>query len=277
MALPFPSGSHLPPVALTIAGSDSGGGAGIQADLKTFSALGVYGASILTALTAQNTVGVQGVHAVPPAFIALQFDSVCSDLPVAAAKVGMLATAEVIQVVAEKIRQHRLKRLVVDPVMVAKSGDRLLAPDACEALVRQLLPLAEVLTPNTEEARDLLGGRFIQNLDDMKEAARALYRLGPRHVLVKGGHITQGAADVLFDGREVAVFEGRRVDTPHTHGTGCTLSAAIAAGLAQGQSVREAVSAAKEFVQGAIENALPLGKGRGPLNHMYRSFQRVDA
>ena len=275
--MPLPPGTQLPPVVLTIAGSDSGGGAGIQADLKTFCALGVYGASVLTALTAQNTLGVQGVHAVPPGFIAQQFDSVCSDLPVAAAKVGMLATSEVIRVVAEKIRQHRLERLVVDPVMVAKSGDRLLAPEAREALVRQLLPLAEVLTPNTEEARDLLGGRSIQTLDDMKEAARALHRLGPRHVLVKGGHITLGAADVLFDGRELAVFEGRRVDTPHTHGTGCTLSAAIAAGLALGQPVREAVSAAKEFIQGAIENALPLGRGRGPLNHMYRSCQRVDA
>ncbi|MBI2131966.1 MAG: bifunctional hydroxymethylpyrimidine kinase/phosphomethylpyrimidine kinase [Candidatus Tectomicrobia bacterium] len=277
MALPFPSGAHLPPVALTIAGSDSGGGAGIQADLKTFCALGVYGASVLTALTAQNTVGVQGVHTVPPEFIAQQFDSVCTDLPVAAAKVGMLATSEVIGVVARKIRQHRLERLVVDPVMVAKSGDRLLAPEAREALVRQLLPLAEVLTPNAEEARDLLGGKPIQGLDDMKEAARALHRLGPRHVLLKGGHITRGAADVLFDGEEITVLEGRRVDTPHTHGTGCTLSSAIAAGLALGLPVREAVRAAKEYIQGAIENALALGKGRGPLNHMYRSCQKVPA
>lgn len=277
MALPFPSGAHLPPVALSIAGSDSGGGAGIQADLKTFCALGVYGASVLTALTAQNTVGVQGVHTVPPEFIAQQFDSVCTDLPVAAAKVGMLATSEVIGVVARKIRQHRLERLVVDPVMVAKSGDRLLAPEAREALVRQLLPLAEVLTPNAEEARDLLGGKSIQGLDDMKEAARALHRLGPRHVLVKGGHLTRGAADILFDGEEITVLEGRRVDTPHTHGTGCTLSSAIAAGLARGQPVREAVRAAKEYIQGAIENALALGKGRGPLNHMYRSCQKVTA
>lgn len=275
MALPY--GEHLPPVALTIAGSDSGGGAGIQADLKTFCAMGVYGTSILTALTAQNTVGVQGVHAVPTDFIARQFDSVCSDLPAAAAKVGMLATSEVIEVVARKIRQYRLQRLVVDPVMVAKSGDRLLAPEARDALIRELLPLAEVLTPNTEEARDLLGGKPIQGLDGMKEAARALHRLGPRCVLVKGGHITRGAADVLFDGEEATVFEGRRVDTPHTHGTGCTLSAAIAAGLARGRPIREAVSAAKEYIQGAIENALPIGKGRGPLNHMYRSCQRVDA
>jgi hydroxymethylpyrimidine/phosphomethylpyrimidine kinase len=264
----------MPPVALTIAGSDSGGGAGIQADLKTFCAMGVYGASVLTALTAQNSVGVQGVMAVPPAFIAQQFDSVCSDLPVAAAKVGMLATPEVIEVVAQKIRQYRLEKLVVDPVMVAKSGDRLLAPEARDSLLRLLLPLSEVLTPNAEEARDLLGGRAIQSLEDMKEAARALHRMGPRHVLVKGGHLTRGAADVLFDGRETLVFEGRRVDTPHTHGTGCTLSSAVAAGLALGRTVREAVAAAKEYIQGAIENALPLGKGRGPLHHMYRHCQR---
>lgn len=267
----------LPPVALTIAGSDSSGGAGIQADIKTFCALGVYGASVITALTAQNTVGVQGVHAVPPDFIALQFDSVCTDLPVAAAKVGMLASSEVIEVVARKIREYRLERLVVDPVMVAKSGDRLLAPAARDSLVRHLLPLAEVLTPNTEEAQDLLGGKPIRNIEEMEEAARALHRLGPRHVLVKGGHITGGAEDVLFDGREITVFAGRRVDTPHTHGTGCTLSSAIAAGLSRSQSVREAVGAAKEYIQGAIERSLPLGKGRGPLNHMYRSFQRMSA
>jgi len=273
----FRTGFDLPPVALTIAGSDSGGGAGIQADLKTFCAFGVYGASVITALTAQNTLGVQGVHGVPPDFIALQFDSVCGDLPVAAAKVGMLATAEIVEVVARKIREHRLERLVVDPVMVAKSGDRLLAPEAREALIRELLPLAEVLTPNTEEARDLLGGGPIGGIEEMKEAARALHRLGPRHVLVKGGHITRGAADVLFDGREIAVLGGRHVDTPHTHGTGCTLSSAIAAGLALGRPVREAAAAAKEYIQGAIESALPLGKGRGPLNHMYRSVQRMSA
>ncbi|MEK6711654.1 MAG: bifunctional hydroxymethylpyrimidine kinase/phosphomethylpyrimidine kinase, partial [Nitrospinota bacterium] len=227
--------------------------------------------------TAQNTVGVQGVHAVPVDFIAQQFDSVCSDLPVAAAKVGMLATSGVIEAVARKVQQYRLRHLVLDPVMVAKSGDRLLAPEAREALAGLLLPLAEVLTPNIEEARDLLGGKPARNVEEMQEAARALHRMGPRYVLLKGGHLTQGAADVLFDGKAFTIFEGRRVDTPHTHGTGCTLSSAIAAGLAQGKTVHEAVGAAKEYVQGAIENALALGRGRGPLNHMYRSLQRVSA
>jgi len=262
----------MPPVVLTIAGSDSGGGAGIQADLKTFSAFGVFGASVITALTAQNTLGVQGVHAVPPDFIALQLDSVCADLPVAAAKIGMLATSEVIEVVAEKAAQHRLPHLVLDPVMVAKSGDRLLAADARDALVRLLFPLAEVVTPNAEEAGDLLDGMRIENLEDMKKAARRLHALGARNVLLKGGHITDGAADVLFGGGAESVFEGRRVDTPHTHGTGCTLSSAVAAGLALGRPVAEAVREAKVFIQGAIERGLPLGGGRGPLNHMYRQF-----
>ncbi len=267
-----PAFSGHPPVALTIAGSDSGGGAGIQADLKTFSAFGVYGTSVITALTAQNTVGVQGVHAVPVDFIARQFDSVCSDFPVASAKVGMLATTEVIEVVAEKIAFHRVPHLVVDPVMVAKSGDRLLAADACETLSRQLFPLAEIVTPNIEEASDLLGGTDIETIDQMKEASKRLHELGCGHILLKGGHMTKGAIDVLYDGDEIFIFEGRHVDTPHTHGTGCTLSSAIAAGLALGNSVREAVSEAKAFIQGAIENALPLGKGRGPLNHMYRQL-----
>ncbi len=270
--MPPPAGNGNLPIALTIAGSDSSGGAGIQADLKTFSAFGVYGASVITALTAQNTTGVQGVHAVPVDFIARQFDSVCSDLPVAAAKVGMLATSEVIEIAAEKIAAHHIPHLVVDPVMVAKSGDCLLAADACETLSRLLFPLAEVVTPNIEEASDLLGGVDIGNIDQMKEAAKRLLELGGRNVLLKGGHMTKGALDVLYDGTEIVVFEGRHVDTPHTHGTGCTLSSAIAAGLALGQSVREAVSGAKAYIQGAIENSLSIGKGRGPLNHMYRQL-----
>jgi hydroxymethylpyrimidine/phosphomethylpyrimidine kinase len=264
--------AQLPPIALTIAGSDSGGGAGIQADLKTFSAFGVYGASVITALTAQNTIGVQGVHAVPIDFIAQQFDSVCSDLPVDAAKVGMLANTDVIEIVAQKITSHPIPHLVLDPVMVAKSGDRLLAEDAKEKLTKRLFPLAEVVTPNTEEAKDLLNGDPIETIAHMKEAAKRLYDFGARNVLLKGGHITRGAADVLYDGEEILIFEGRHIDTPHTHGTGCTLSSAIAAGLALQKSVREAVSDAKSYIQGAIENALPIGKGRGPLNHMYRQL-----
>ncbi len=260
----------IPPIALTIAGSDSGGGAGIQADLKTFGALGVYGASVVTALTAQNTVGVQGVHGVPPDFVGAQFDSVCSDLEVASAKIGMLATADIIEVVAERVKAHAIARVVLDPVMVAKSGDRLLVPDARDALVERLFPLAEVITPNTEEARDILGGAEIQDLAGMKGAARALHALGGRCVLLKGGHITEGAADVFFDGKNEYILEGRRIDTPHTHGTGCTLSSAIAAGLALGETAIEAARRAKRFIQGAIENSLAIGNGRGPLHHMYR-------
>ena len=261
---------RLPPVALTIAGSDSGGGAGVQADLKTFTAFGVYGASVLTALTAQNTVGVQAVHAVPLDFIARQIDSVCSDFPVAATKVGMLATAAVIETVAEKSTEHKLPHIVLDPVMVAKSGDRLLAPDARDALVKHLFPLSEIITPNVEEARELLGGEKILNVEAMREATLKLHGLGARCVLLKGGHVTEGAVDVLFDGKEITLFKGHRVDTPHTHGTGCTLSSAIASGLALGRSLKEAVAEAKKYIQGAIDNSLPLGKGRGPLNHMYR-------
>ncbi len=232
----------------------------------------MFGASAITALTAQNTQGVQGVHPVPPEFVARQIDSVCTDLPVAAAKIGMLATAEVIEAVAESVSRHRLERLVLDPVMVAKSGDRLLAPEARESLVRLLFPLAEVVTPNAEEASDILEGAPVSNLAQMEEAARRLGGLGARFVLLKGGHITNGAVDVLYDGRGIETFEGRRVDTPHTHGTGCTLSSAIAAGLARGRPVREAVAEAKEYIQGAIERSLALGKGRGPLHHMYRHF-----
>ena len=260
----------VPPVAMTIAGSDSGGGAGVQADLKTFSAFGVYGASVITALTAQNTVGVQGVHGAPPDFIGAQFDSVCSDLEVASVKIGMLATVEVIEIVAKKLTAHELARVVLDPVMVAKSGDPLLAPDAREALVEKLFPLAEIVTPNTEEARDILGFREIRNLTDMKDAARMLRERGAARVLLKGGHITDGAADVFFDGEEEIVLEGRRIDTPHTHGTGCTLSSAIAAGLALGDTTTEAARRAKRYIQGAIENSLAIGSGRGPLDHMYR-------
>ncbi|MBT3352547.1 MAG: bifunctional hydroxymethylpyrimidine kinase/phosphomethylpyrimidine kinase [Nitrospinaceae bacterium] len=266
--------NHQPkvPVALSIAGSDSGGGAGIQADLKTFSAFGVFGTTVITALTSQNTRGVHSTHPVPPDFIASQFDSVCTDFPVAATKVGMLATSEVIEVVAKKVAEHNLTHLVLDPVMVSKSGARLLAAGAVGAMVDLLFPLAEIITPNTEEASDILGIDPITNLDEMKNAAHLLFKLGAKSVLLKGGHITKGAIDVFFEGGEPIIFEGRHIDTPNTHGTGCTLSSAIAAGLAGGETIREAVKGAKEFIQGAIENALPLGSGHGPLNHMYRNY-----
>ncbi len=258
------------PTALTIAGSDSGGGAGIQADLKTFTVLGVYGASILTALTAQNTVGVQGVHAVPPDFIAQQFDSVCSDLPIGAAKTGMLADAEVIEIVAAKVKEHGLRPLVVDPVMVAKSGDRLLAQGAQDALIRHVLPLAEVITPNLGEA-EVLSGMSVRSPEQIREAAKRMRDLGCKAVLVKGGHLEGEAVDILYDGSDFTEFRAGRIESKNTHGSGCTLSAAIAANLSKGKTLKEAVQEAKTFITEAIDNApADLGSGHGPLNHMFR-------
>jgi hydroxymethylpyrimidine/phosphomethylpyrimidine kinase len=251
---------------MTIAGSDSGGGAGIQADLKTFQALGVYGASTLTAITAQNTLGVTAVHEIPTDVIAAQIDAVVSDIGVDAAKTGMLSSAEIIATVADRVRHWQLERLVVDPVMVAKSGDRLLREDAIEALVHELLPLAFVLTPNVPEAEVLIG-HSLRTDADFRAAAREIVAMGPRAVVMKGGHREGAAIDLLFDGRDFLVLESERFDTPNTHGTGCTLSAAIAAGLAGGQSVQDAVAAAKRYVTEAIRRSEPLGAGHGPVAH----------
>ena len=255
------------PCALTIAGSDSGGGAGIQADLKTFTVLGVYGASVITAVTAQNTVSVGGVHVLPAEFVRLQLDLVAEDIEFGAVKTGMLANAEVVETVAEGISRWKLPNLVVDPVMVAKSGHALLDPEAVEVLKQRLLPLAMVLTPNLPEAEALLGEAVTSQL----EAAQALAELGPRCVVVKGGHGEgEEAVDVLFD-RETgqhASFGSPRLDATHTHGTGCTFAAAIAAGLAQGRGVSEAVERAKRFVTEAIASARPLGHGHGTVNHI---------
>jgi hydroxymethylpyrimidine/phosphomethylpyrimidine kinase len=254
---------------MTIAGSDSGGGAGVQADLKTFQALGVYGASTLTAITAQNTLGVRSVHEIPVSVIADQIDAVVEDIGVDAAKTGMLSSAEIIATVADRARHWGLQaRLVVDPVMVAKSGDRLLREDAVEALKRDLLPLAAVLTPNLPEAEVLVGGRVASEAE-IREAARTIVGLGPRAVVMKGGHraASDNADDVLFDGREFHVFPAERIDTPNTHGTGCTFSAAIAAHLALGAGVVEAVGLAKTYLTEAIRRARPLGGGHGPVAH----------
>ena len=251
---------------MTIAGSDSGGGAGIQADLKTFQALGVYGASTLTAITAQNTVGVTAVHEIPTDIIAAQIDAVLEDIGVDSAKTGMLSSAAIIATVADRLRYWGIEQLVVDPVMVAKSGDRLLREDAVQALVQQLLPLALVLTPNLPEA-EVLVGRPLLTDEAIRAAAREILEMGPRAVVMKGGHRTGPARDVLFDGRAFEVFESERFDTPNTHGTGCTFSAAIAAGLAQGRSVRDAVAEAKHFVTEAIRHSSPLGHGHGPVAH----------
>ena len=254
------------PIALTIAGSDSGGGAGIQADLKVFFALGCHGTSAITALTAQNTVGVSGIHDVPPEFVIAQIDSIVTDIGVGAAKTGMLSSAPIIQAVAEAVRAHAIVNLVVDPVSVSKHGDRLLAEDAVEALVRNVLPLALVLTPNLHEAGMLLD-RTISTVAEMEMAGRDLAALGPRTVLVKGGHLDGDVAtDIFFDGSEIHRIEGPRYDTTDTHGTGCALSAAIAARIAHGDSPLAAVTYAKDFVGGAIQRGLRIGKGVGPVN-----------
>jgi hydroxymethylpyrimidine/phosphomethylpyrimidine kinase len=255
------------PVAITIAGSDSGGGAGIQADLKTFQALGVYGTSALTAITAQNTVAVTAVHEVPTGIIAAQIDAVADDIGVDAAKTGMLSSAEIIATVADRIRRWRIDRLVVDPVMVAKSGDRLLRTDAVAALTGKLLPLAMVVTPNLPEA-EVLVGRALDGDEDVRQAAREIVDLGARSVVIKGGHRGgDESVDVLFDGREFFELRSPRYATPNTHGTGCTFSAAIAAQLALGHDLREAVTVAKRYISEAIRLSAPLGHGHGPVAH----------
>jgi hydroxymethylpyrimidine/phosphomethylpyrimidine kinase len=254
------------PKALTIAGSDSGGGAGIQADLKTFSAYRVFGLSVITAVTAQNSVGVQGVENLAPAFVARQLRSVLEDFGVDAAKCGMLSVAPIIEAVAGALAEYPIDKLVVDPVMVAKSGDSLLQPDAVEALIRHVLPLALVVTPNLPEA-EVLSGMAVSSREDMEEAARRIGKLGPRHVLVKGGHLKGDAVDILWNGREVTAFQVPRVESSNTHGTGCTFSAAIAAGLAKGRPLGEAVREAKAYVTKAIREGFALGRGVGQLRH----------
>ena len=254
------------PTALTIAGSDSGGGAGIQADLKTFSAFRVFGTSVLTALTAQNSVGVHGVFDVPPPFVASQIDAVLSDMGADAVKVGMLSSAPIIHAVAERLSAHPRRPLVLDPVMIAKSGDPLLKPEARTALIALMLPLAEVVTPNLHEAA-ALAEMPVSTEKDMEEAARRIAALGPRHVLVKGGHLEGAATDILWDGRAFRRYTAPRLDSPHTHGTGCTLSAAIAAGLARGRALGDAVEEAKRYVSAAIAAGFQAGRGVGALRH----------
>jgi hydroxymethylpyrimidine/phosphomethylpyrimidine kinase len=253
--------------ALTIAGSDSGGGAGIQADLKTFTVFGVYGMSALTALTAQNTCGVRAIHAVPPDFVREQIDAVVTDIGVDATKTGMLATGEIVVAVARAVRDHRLTPLIVDPVMLAASGAALLAHDARDALRRELLPLATLVTPNLHEAQ-VLTGIPIGCVDDMRTAARALIRDGrAQAVLIKGGHLEgEPATDVFDDGSTIRELTAARVRTPHTHGTGCQLSAAICAQLARGARLPGAIACAKEFITAALHGALALGHGAGPAN-----------
>jgi hydroxymethylpyrimidine/phosphomethylpyrimidine kinase len=258
--------------ALTIAGSDSGGGAGIQADLKTFAAHGVYGTSAITALTAQNTLGVAGVHLVPAEFVTLQIETVVSDLGCDAVKTGMLATAAIVEAVAAAVESLDLPNLVVDPVMVAKGGDRLLSNDAVHAMRTTLVRLAMVITPNIPEA-EVLADMSITSIDDMREAGRRLLKLGPQAVIVKGGHLEGAdATDLLMTARGEVVMQAERLHVPHTHGTGCTFSAALAARLARGESLEAAARAAKDYVTSAMRHGLAIGAGHQPLGHFWQGI-----
>ena len=268
--------NQRPPIGLTIATSDSGGGAGIQADLKAMQANGVFGASVLVASTAQNTHAVTDVHAFPPAHIEAQFDAVTGDLAIDAVKTGMLFSSEIVRIVARKVEEYELFPLVVDPVMISKSGDTLLQDDAVEAVKEELLPLATLVTPNSHEAARLTGRDALRTEDDARAAARILHERGAQNVLVKGGHLeaeTQ-AVDVLFDGEEMHALRTQRLDTPHTHGTGCTYASAIAANLARGLALHAAVERAKRYVTEAIRYGFALSENpaegsHGPTHHFH--------
>ncbi len=267
------------PSVMTIAGSDSGAGAGIQADLKTFAAMGIFGTSAITAITAQNTQAVLDVLALPPALVAGQIDAIVSDIGADVTKTGMLANAEIVDVVVAKVAKHSLQPLVVDPVMVSSSGDRLFEEDAVDAIRERLLPLATVLTPNLREAEVLLG-RKLSSWDDVRDGAKELVAMGADAVVIKGGHAvvaaTEGAAtDLLYDGHEYREYTTTRLDTMNTHGTGCTFASAIAAALARGTDLRGSVAMAKAFVTKALQSAYPVGNegGHGPVHHFYRFWK----
>ncbi len=259
---------------LTIAGSDSCGGAGIQADLKTFSALGVYGMSVITAVTAQNTQGVFAVQDITRDVIAKQIDAIFEDIVVDGVKIGMVSQVETIEVIADQLRHYAPQTIVVDPVMVSKSGYHLLNPEAEVTLIKELLPLAMMVTPNIPEA-EVMTKMSIRTLKQMEEAAKAIYQMGARNVLLKGGHLEDDSTDILFDGREFSYFSSNRIATKNTHGTGCTLSSAITANLALGYSLKEAVSRAKEYITIAIQHSLSIGKGVGPTHHFYTLYKKA--
>ncbi len=262
------------PIALTIAGSDSGGGAGIQADIKTFSSLGVYAASVITAVTAQDTQRVYGVVEMTPEFVAQQIDVVMADIGAEAVKTGMLASPEIVEAVAERMKHWGVTNLVVDPVMVAKGGDKLLLDSAVEALKTRLFPLALVVTPNIPEA-EVLVGRKLTSWDEIMEAAREIHEWGVPNVVIKGGHFEGEltATDILYDGQGYRDFSVGWVQTNSTHGTGCTFASAIAAMLAKGENVPTAVAGAKAFVTKALQDAYPIGHGHGPVHHFYRYWR----
>ena len=264
---------------LTIAGSDSGGGAGIQADLKTFSALGVYGMSAITALTAQNTMGVQGIYEIEPIFVGKQIDSIMSDIGADAWKTGMLANAEIIRIVADRARKYNVEFLVIDPVMIAKGGDPLLNPEANSTLISELIPLAYVITPNHHEAQ-AIANIDITSFENAREAAKKIHEMGPKNVVIKGGHLPdpEYAIDLLYDGTKFIEFHAPRIETKNTHGTGCTFASAIAAELAKGKKIKKAVHIAKAYLTAAIQKAdkLNIGQGYGPTNHSQDFNVEVD-
>lgn len=253
---------------LTIAGSDSCGGAGIQADLKTFSALGTYGMSVITAVTAQNTMGVFNVQEMDQAIIRDQIDCLFDDIDIHAIKIGMVSSIDIIEVIGTCLKKHNAQNIVVDPVMVSKSGCHLLKPESIDKLIEVLFPLALIVTPNLPEA-EVITGKEITTIEDMQKAAVTIRQLGAKNVIVKGGHLKGDAIDVFFDGRDYSYLKSERINTKNTHGTGCTFSSAIAAYIAQGYSVLEAVKASKKYINGAIANAIDLGHGVGPTNHFF--------
>ncbi|HEX3038273.1 MAG TPA: bifunctional hydroxymethylpyrimidine kinase/phosphomethylpyrimidine kinase [Oscillospiraceae bacterium] len=257
---------------LTIAGSDCSGGAGIQADLKTFAAHGAYGMSVIVSVVAENTSRVISVQDMAPRIIADQMDAVFEDIKVDGVKIGMLSGSEQMKTVAEKLRCYCPRGIVLDPVMVAKGGCALMHPDALETLKKELLPLAFVLTPNIPEAEAITGMK-IQTIEHRKAAAVCLHQMGPQHILIKGGHLEGDAEDILYDGKTFYSFKTERIKTKNTHGTGCTLSSAIAANFANGMDVPNAVQAAKDYITTAIQHALPIGKGHGPTNHFYTLYK----
>lgn len=257
---------------LTIAGSDSCGGAGIQADLKTFSAHKVYGMSIITAVTAQNTQGVFAVHDIPTDMIKKQIEVIFDDIHVDAVKIGMVSKTETIKAIADTLSKYSVQNLVIDPVMVSKSGFHLLQPEAKEALINYLLPMATLVTPNLPEA-EVITGLKISTLEDMKKSADLIRKIGPKYVLIKGGHLDGEATDILYDGNEFIYYNSPRINTKNTHGTGCTLSSAIASNLGNGLPMKEAIEKAKLYITGAIENSFPIGKGVGPVHHFYKLYK----
>ncbi|MEW9093502.1 MAG: bifunctional hydroxymethylpyrimidine kinase/phosphomethylpyrimidine kinase [Clostridiaceae bacterium] len=273
---------------LTIAGSDNSGGAGIQADLKTMSAHGVFGMSVITAITAQNTQGVFAVQDVDKDIIGAQIDAIFTDIEVDALKIGMVSLIDTIEIISEKLKEYKPKNIVIDPVMISKSGYDLLKPESKMALVTKLLPLATVVTPNLPEAEvivktyneilpeeDRLNIDKIENSEDMEKVAKFICKMGPKYVLIKGGHLKDDAVDILYDGEKIKSFDGKKINTKNTHGTGCTLSSAIASNLALGYSMEESIKKSKEYITIAIEHSLDIGKGVGPTNHFYTLYKNA--